>query len=145
MLDVWISDLTVKHELDCLFLTETRLGADAPATLIEACPANFTFSHSCREGRKGRGPSAICSETLKHREVDTGAFSAFQYNAISFKCQPPLFALIIYTPPPRTLSTFLIKFSEFSSVRASVVSQVLWQESFSCTKVQDKSFWWGSS
>lgn len=32
-----LNDLIVDHDLDCLFLTETWLGSEVQATLIEAC------------------------------------------------------------------------------------------------------------
>lgn len=55
----YINELISDNDLDCLFLTETWLGMHAPATLTEACPANYVFSLSCREGRKGSGTATI--------------------------------------------------------------------------------------
>lgn len=65
-----ISDFTNDHNLDCLFLTETWLGTDAPATLTEACPPSYTFSYLLREGKKGGETATVYRETLKGRDVD---------------------------------------------------------------------------
>lgn len=53
-----VNDLILEHKLDCLFLTETRLGADAPV-LTEASPPEFNFAFSTRSGKKGGGTATI--------------------------------------------------------------------------------------
>lgn len=94
-----VNDLIADHMLDCLLLTETWLGLDASATFIEACPANYVFSHFCREGRKGGGTAAILTKTLKCKNIDRGVFSSFKYNALILNCQPQLLSVTICRPP----------------------------------------------
>lgn len=73
LFNVRINELITDNNLDCL-------GTDAPATLLKACPHSYTFSVSCREGKKGGGTASIHRETLKARNVDLGIFNS-EYNA----------------------------------------------------------------
>ena len=53
------------NNIDCTFLTETWLNTDGPATLNKASPPNYSFSYSCRTGKKkGGGPASILSASL---------------------------------------------------------------------------------
>ena len=38
-----INDLILDNNIDCMFLTETWLSSDGPATLLEASPPNYKF------------------------------------------------------------------------------------------------------
>ena len=105
-----INDLINDHNLDCLFLTETWLGTDAPVTLTEACPPSYTFSYSSREGKKGGGTAAIYRETLKGRDVDLGTFHAFEYNATLLNTQPRSLAATVYRSPELSVPSFLIRY-----------------------------------
>lgn len=92
-----INDLISDYNLDCLFLTETWLDTDTPATLIETCPLDFTYSFSTRKGKIGGGTAAIYRKTLK--DIDLGTFSTFEYNAILLNFQTRLLAVTLYRSP----------------------------------------------
>lgn len=64
-----INDLILDNKLDCLFLTETWLGTDAPIVLTEASPPNFNFLFSTRTGKKGGGTASITKNTMLSNEV----------------------------------------------------------------------------
>jgi len=113
---ICIHDLIIDYNRDCLFLTETWLRTDAPATLIETCPPDFTYSFSTRNGKRGGGTAAIYRETLKGSDIDLGTFTTFEYHAILLNFQPRLLAVTLYRSPKLPISPFIKDFSDMLSV-----------------------------
>ena len=54
-----------ENNLDCICLTESWLNNDtATATLIEACPPDYSFHQVSRKSKRGGGVAAIFSSKL---------------------------------------------------------------------------------
>lgn len=64
-----MNDVILDHKLDGLLLTETWLGTDTSVVLTEACPPNFNFLFSTREGRRGGGTASIINDSLTSNGV----------------------------------------------------------------------------
>ena len=92
-----VNDLISEGRLDCLFLTETWLNENGPASLIEASPPNYGFSYSLRKAmrmkgkkakrKRGGGTASIFSEGLGCTNISFDEFSSFEYHALSMKCR----------------------------------------------------------
>ena len=80
-----INDLILDNKLDCLFLTETWLGMDAPVVLTEASPPNFNFTFSFRNGRKSGGTAPITNNTLQSKQILFDQYTTFEHHAVVFK------------------------------------------------------------
>ncbi|XP_074522673.1 uncharacterized protein LOC141787880 [Halichoeres trimaculatus] len=109
-----IRDLILDNKLDCLFLTETWLGTDAPVILTEASPPNFNFTFSLRSGRKGGGTASIVNSSLKTKEIKFDQYTTFEHHAILFN-SPSILCITVYRPP-RHDAAFISEFSEFLSI-----------------------------
>ena len=60
-----VNELIKENNLDCICLTETWLNDDtATATLIEACPPDYSFHQVSRKSKRGGGVAAIFSSKL---------------------------------------------------------------------------------
>ena len=119
-----VNDLISEYNLDCLFLTETWLNENGAAALIEACPPNYSFSHSFRKTivmrrkrarrKKGGGTATVFSNALRCTNISFDEFPSFEYHAIRLNCQPPILAVTVYRPP--NSSNFQNDFAEFLSI-----------------------------
>ena len=59
-----------------MFLVETWItSSNDVATLIEACPPNYSLYQSVRENRKGGGTAAIFSAHYVCRHIDLDEFT----------------------------------------------------------------------
>ncbi len=59
-----INDLILDNNIDFMFLTETWLVTDGPASLLETSPPNYNFSYSSRTAKKGGSTATILSASL---------------------------------------------------------------------------------
>ena len=111
-----VNDLICQEKLDIIFLTETWLGTDGTVPLAAACPPNYKFIHSIREGKKGGGLANIFSDTLKYRSLSLGHFSSFEYQATLLENKAPVLMISIYRPPKSSKTLFLTEMSELLSI-----------------------------
>ena len=109
-----INDLISDNKIDCMFLTETWLSADGPATLLEASPTNYNFSFSARSGKRGGGTATILSAALSFKNITFEEYASFEYHCLVFN-SPPVLCVTVYRPPKRC-STFISDFSELLSI-----------------------------
>ena len=127
-----VNDLISEGRLDCLFLTETWLNENGPASLIEASPPDYGFSYSLRKAmrkkgkkakrKRGGGTASIFSEGLGCTNISFDEFSSFEYHALSMKCrlgdmqsnQTQILAVTVYRAPRST--NFQNEFTEFLSI-----------------------------
>lgn len=72
-----VNDLILDNNIDCLLLTETWLGNNAPFVLTEASPPNFNFLFSFREDKKGGGTASIFRNLLRPNTVLLHTFFSF--------------------------------------------------------------------
>ena len=108
-----VNDLILDKKIDCLFLTETWLGTDAPIFLTEASPPNFNFLFSIRRGKKGGGTASITSKTLMMKETTLPIYVTFEYHAFVFST-PPILCITIYRPPKHS-NSFISEFADLLS------------------------------
>lgn len=118
-----INDLILDSNLDCLLLTETWLGTDAPVVLTEACPPDFNFLLSIRGGKRGGGTASVFKNTLITREVSFSSYLSFEFHAFVFS-NPANLCVTVYRPPQPSLS-FIIEFSEFLSIIHATYNRIL--------------------
>ena len=111
-----VNDLICEEKLDLIFLTETWLGTDGAVSLAAACPPNYSFIQSVREGKKGGGLAIIFSDTLKYRSLSLGTFSTFEYQATILENQSSVLMISIYRPPKSSKALFLTEISELLSI-----------------------------
>ena len=109
-----INDFITSHNLSCLFMTETWLTDNAATALIEASPANFSFSESHRVNRTGGGTASIVQDCFSRINILFDDFTTFEYHAILLKCKPKILAVTVYRPEHH--ATFLDEFTEFLSL-----------------------------
>ena len=118
-----VNDLILDNTLDCLLLTETWLGTDAPVVLTEASPPNFNFLFSIREGKKGGGTASIIKSALTPTQVSFNSYSSFEHNAFLFNSDSIL-CITVYRPPHYS-SLFISEFSELLSIIHSKYDRIL--------------------
>ena len=118
-----INDLILDNKLDCLFLTETWLGTDAPVILTEASPSNFNFTFSFRSGRKGGGTASITNKTLESKQILFDQYTTFEHHAVVFN-SPPILCVTIYRPPKHD-AVFISEFSEFLSIIRATYNSII--------------------
>ena len=118
-----MNELILDRKLDCLFLTETWLGTDAPVVLSEASPPNFSSAFSIRQGKRGGGTASICTNTLPFKSVLFEHYTSFEYHAIVFS-NPRILSVTIYRPP-KNGSLFIKEFSEFLSILHSSYNMII--------------------
>ena len=111
-----VNDLICEEKLDIIFLTETWLGTDGQVPLAAACPPNYQFIQSIREGKKGGGLANIFSDTLKFKSLSLGLFSSFEYQATLLENKSPVLMISIYRPPKSSKTLFLTEISELLSI-----------------------------
>jgi hypothetical protein len=110
-----VNELIKENNLDCICLTETWLNDDtATATLIEACPPDYSFHQVSRKSKRGGGVAAIFSSKLLFKITELGEFTSIEYLAIELKTESVLF-VIIYRPPKHS-PIFIQEFSELLSL-----------------------------
>ena len=110
-----VNELIKENNLDCICLTETWLNDDtAKATLIEACPPDYSFHQVSRKSKRGGGVAAIFSSKLLFKITELGEFTSIEYLAIELKTESVLF-VIIYRPPKHS-PIFIQEFSELLSL-----------------------------
>ena len=109
-----INDLILDNNIQCMFLTETWLGTDGPATLTEASPPNYSFLFSSRTDRKGGGTATILSTAIDFKNCTFDNYPSFEYHAFVFN-SPPILCMTVYRPPKRC-SSFISDFSEVLSI-----------------------------
>lgn len=78
------NDLILDSNLDCLLLTETWLGTDAPVVHPKACPPDFNFLFSTTGGKRGGGTASFLKNTLSSREVSFNSYLSFKFHAFVF-------------------------------------------------------------
>ena len=99
-----------------MFLVETWItNSNDVASLIEACPPNYSFYQSVRENKKGGGIAAIFYAQYVCRDIDLGEFRAFEYLALELKAELSVLIITVYRPPKYS-SLFLQEFSELISL-----------------------------
>ncbi|XP_036072698.1 uncharacterized protein LOC118600080, partial [Oryzias melastigma] len=118
-----VNELILDNNIDCLFLTETWLGTDAPVILTEASPPNFNFLFSTRGGKKGGGTASIARGSSVTKTVTSNSYSTFEHHAFSFS-SPPILCVTVYRPP-KPPSTFIQEFSEFLSFIHSKYNRIV--------------------
>ena len=118
-----IKDLILDNALDCILLTETWLGTDAPVVLTEACPPDFHFLISTRGGRRGGGTASITKNTFKSKEVSFNSYSSFEFHAFVFS-SPPILCITVYRPPHHSTS-FISEFSELLFIIHTSYNRIL--------------------
>uniref|UniRef100_A0A3B3HCT2 Reverse transcriptase domain-containing protein n=1 Tax=Oryzias latipes TaxID=8090 RepID=A0A3B3HCT2_ORYLA len=118
-----MNELILDNNLDCLLLTETWLGTDAPVVLTEASPLNFNFLFSTRGDKKGGGTASIARGSFATKTITLHSYSSFEHHAFSFN-SPSSLCVTVYRPP-KPPSCFIQEFSEFLSVTHSKYSRVL--------------------
>lgn len=118
-----INDLILDKTLDCILLTETWLGTDAPVVLTEASPPNFNFLFSTRGGKKGGGTASIARTTMSSNAVPFNSYSSFEHHAFVFS-SPPTLCITVYRPPQYS-SSFISEFSEFLSIIHTTYNRIL--------------------
>ncbi len=109
-----INYLILDNKIDCMFLTETWLSTDGPATLLEASSTNYNFSFSSRCGKRGGGTATILSAPFSFKNITFEEYASFEYHCLVFN-SPPVLCLTVYRPPKRC-STFISDFSELLSI-----------------------------
>ena len=109
-----INDLILDNNIDCMFLTETWLSTDGPATLLEASPPNYKFSFSLRTGKRGGGTATIISAAFSYKNITFEEYTSFEYHCLVFN-SPQILCLTVYRPPKRC-SAFISDFSELLSI-----------------------------
>ncbi len=119
-----INDCISEKKLDFLFLVETWLTSDGAAVLIEACPPNYNFFHSVRQGKQGGGIAIILSNKYTCTWVSFGDFSSFEYVALTVKMEPTVLLLTLYRPP-RLWTGFLNQFSELMSLISTSYGRII--------------------
>ena len=95
-----INDLILDNNIDCMFLTETWLSSDGPATLLEASPPNYKFSFSSRTGKRGGGTATIISAAFSIKNITFEEYTSFEYHCLVFN-SPQILCLTVYRPPKR--------------------------------------------
>ena len=118
-----MNDLILDSKLDCILLTETWLGTDAPVVLTEACPPDFNFLFSTRDGKRGGGTASIFKSTLNSKDVFFNSYSSFEFHAFVFS-SPPIFCITVYRPPHHSTS-FISEFSELLSTIHATYNRIL--------------------
>ena len=111
-----INDIICEEKLDIIFLTETWLGNDGAFALGVACPPNYHFIQSVREGKRGGGLAYIFSDIFKFKCLSFGSFSSFEYQANLFESQSSVLMITIYRPPKCSKALFLTEISELLSI-----------------------------
>ena len=118
-----INDFITSHNLSCLFLTETWLTDNAATALIEASPANFSFSESHRAVKRGGGTASIVQDCFSRINILFDDFTTFEYHAILLKCKPKILAVTVYRPEHD--ASFLDEFTEFLSLLHTQHDQII--------------------
>ena len=118
-----INDFITSHNLSCLFLTETWLTDNAATALIEASPANFSFSESHRAVKRGGGTASIVQDSFSRTNILFDDFNTFEYHAILLKCKPKILAVTVYRPEHD--ASFLDEFTEFLSLLHTQHDQII--------------------
>lgn len=114
-----VNDLICTENLHILFLTETWLKSDGNVILAPACPPNYSFIHSVREGKRGGGLANIFSDVLKFNSLSLGSFSSFEYQANILDNKSPVLMVTVYRPPKCSKALFLTEISELLSICAT--------------------------
>ena len=114
-----VNDLICTENLDVLFLTETWLKSDGNVILAPACPPNYSFIHSVREGKRGGGLANIFSNVLKFKSLSLGSFSSFEYQATILDNKSPVLMISVYRPPKCSKALFLTEIAELLSICAT--------------------------
>uniref|UniRef100_A0A3B3BU57 Reverse transcriptase domain-containing protein n=1 Tax=Oryzias melastigma TaxID=30732 RepID=A0A3B3BU57_ORYME len=97
-----------------MFLTETWQRDSDHSSLIELCPAGFSFIGRPRPSGRGGGVAAVFRNRLMCRSVSVGQFSSFELQMIKVGDKDPFYCAVVYRPPgPNSL--FLNEFSDFLS------------------------------
>ena len=120
-----VCDLIRDEKIDILFLTEAWLGSDGAIILAPACPPNYNFLHSAREGKKGGGLAIIFSDVFKFKPVSFGDFTSFEYQATSLDNQSSVISINIYRPPKSSKALFLTDISELLSLCSTNYNKIL--------------------
>lgn len=111
-----INDFIIKHNLECLFLTETWLDQGNSGTvLIEAAPPNFSVMSEARVNKRGGGVAILFNDSLQCKQASFGSFDSFEYVALQLKSSSTVLFLNIYRPP-KYCSTFFDDFSVLMSI-----------------------------
>ena len=120
-----VNDIICEEKLDIIFLTETWLGTDGAVALGVACPPNYNFIQSVREGKGGGGLAYIFSDIFKFKSLSLGSFSSFEYQANLFESQSSVIMITIYRPPKCSKALFLTEISELFSICSTDFERIL--------------------
>ncbi|XP_061587576.1 uncharacterized protein LOC133452342 [Cololabis saira] len=118
-----INDLILDRKLDCILLTETWLGTDAPVVLTEASPPDFNFLFSTRGDKRGGGTASITKITMSSYAVPFNSYTSFEYHAFVFS-NPPILCITVYRPPQYS-TCFISQFSELLSIIHTSYNRIL--------------------
>ena len=111
-----VHDNICKEKLDIIFLVETWLGTDGKEALALACPPNYSFIQSVREGKRGGGLVCIFADIFKFKFLSLGKFTSFEYQASILDNQSPVLMISIYRPPKSSKALFLTEISDLLSI-----------------------------
>ena len=111
-----VRDIICDEDLDIIFLTESWLGTDGAVPLAAACPPNFSYTQSARQGKKGGGLVNIFSDNLKFKTLTLGTYISFEHQATLLLNKSPVLMITLYRPPKSSKTLFLTELSEFLSI-----------------------------